>query len=85
MPTLTVTKVSGVIFVKKSENTNPKSYFNATGNFQASDDNITLLISIKDGFNTDQYTIPYTSLTVGSSTPPNMNTAKILLNAIFGT
>ena len=85
MATLTITKVSGVIFVTPQGVTNPKSYFNAKGTFAASDDNTVLNISIDNGFNTDFYTVPYASLTVGTSTPTTMSSAKVLLNAIFGT
>jgi hypothetical protein len=84
---LTITKVSGVLFILDSNNTNPKSYFGATGKYQASDDNTTILITITaaSGTTTDQYSVAYGSLTVGTSTPTTMSSAKILLNAIFGT
>lgn len=84
---LTITKVSGVLFILDSNNTNPKSYFGATGKYQASDDNTTILITITaaSGTTTDQYSVAYCSLTVGTSTPTTMSSAKILLNAIFGT
>lgn len=85
MSTLLIQKVSGVLFVKKSTVTNPKSYFNAKGNFQGSDDNLSILITISDDIITDQYTVTLGSLTVGTSTPSTMSSSLILLNSIFGT
>ncbi len=83
----TITKVSGVLFVLSSTNTNPKSYFGATGKFQASDDNTSVLITISNsnGVTLDQYTMTLGSVTVGTSTPSTMSSLTVLLNAIFGT
>lgn len=88
MAALTITKVSGVLFVRQGAATaNPKAYFNATGKYQVSDDNATILISISQAGQTvpDQYTVAFGDLTVGTSTAPNIGTARVLLNAIFGT
>lgn len=87
MATYTVTKVSAVLFVLSSTNTNPKSYFGATGKFQASDDNTSVLVTITDssGVTLDQYTFVLGSVTVGTSTPSTMSSLKVLLNAIFGS
>jgi hypothetical protein len=87
LSSLTITKVSAVLFFTIPGVTNPKSYFSATGKYQAADDNTTLLIQVFQGGNSvpDEYIVAYQNLTVGSSVPPNMNTAKVLLNAIFGT
>lgn len=84
---LTITKVSGILFVTQSGNVNPKSYFSATGKFQASDDSTTILISISQAGQDvpDQYTVAFGSLTVGTSTPSTMSSALVLLNSIFGT
>lgn len=66
---------------------NPKSYFGATGKYQVADDNINIVIQISQAGQTvpDTYLVAYTDLTVGTSTAPNITTAKVLLNAIFGT
>lgn len=87
MATYTITKVSGVIFVLDSTNTNAKSYFGATGKYQASDDNTSALITINgaNGVILDQYKVVLGSVTVGTSTPSTMSSLKVLLNAIFGT
>lgn len=87
MATFTLTKVSGVLFVLDSSNTNPKSYFGATGKFQASDDNTSALITIygSNGVILDQYKVVLGSVTVGSSTPVTMENLLVLLNAIFGS
>lgn len=84
---LTITKVSGVLFITQTGNANPKSYFGCNGKYQVSDDSTTILINITDasGTSVDQYTVAFGSLTVGTSTAPNIGTAKVLLNAIFGT
>ena len=84
---LTITKISGVLLITKTGNTNPKSYFNATGKYQASDDSTTILITITDqaGQVPDQYTVAFGDLTVGTSTPTTMSSALVLLNSIFGT
>lgn len=78
---LTLTKISGVLFVQDSNNTNPKSYFGASGSFQASDDNAKLTIKIGD----DVYSLIWQDLQVGTSTPTSISQAKTLLNAILGT
>ena len=87
MATLAITKVSGVLFFQQNSNTNPKSYFGATGKYQASDDNLTLLIQITDQSQSapDLYTIPYGSLTIGGTLCTTMSQAKTMLNGIFGT
>lgn len=81
MPTLTLTKVSGVLFVADSNVTNPKSYFGATGKYQFATDDATVLIAI----GSDQYNVRWEDLRVGTSTPSSVSQAKVLLNAIFGT
>ncbi len=85
--TYVITKVSGVLFILSSANPNPKSYFGATGKFQASDDNTSVLVTITDssGSTLDQYTMALGSVTVGTSTPSTMSSLTVLLNAIFGT
>jgi|CXWK01.1.fsa_nt_gi hypothetical protein len=82
-----ITKISGVLFVLDSTNTNPKSYFGATGKFQASDDNTSALITIygSNGVILDQYKVVLGSVTVGTSTPSTMSSLLVLLNAIFGS
>lgn len=87
MATLRITKISAVIFITPQGSTNPKSYFGATGSFQASDDNTTILIKVTSAGKTvpDEFIVPYASLTVGTSTPTTLSSALILLNAIFGT
>lgn len=81
MATLTLTKVSGVLFILDSNVTNPKSYFGATGKYQFSSDDTTVIITI----GTDQYTTTWQNLRVGTSTPTTVSQAKVLMNAIFGT
>jgi hypothetical protein len=78
---LTVTKASGVLFVADGVATNPKSYFGATGKYQFSSDNATVIITIGG----DQYTTTWQNLIVGTSTPSTFSQAVVLLNAIFGT
>lgn len=77
----TITKVSGVVFVRDSRNSYPKSYFNATGKFQAAD----LSISDQAGQVPDQYTLTLGSVTVGTSTPSTMSSLLVLLNSILGS
>lgn len=79
--TLTITKTSGVLFVTDSANTYPKSYFNASGSYQFSDDGATVLITI----GTKQWNVAWTDLRVGTSTPTSSSQALTLLNAIFGS
>lgn len=79
--TLTITKVSGVLFVTDSGNTYPKAYFNATGSYQMSDDSASVVITI----GTKQWKSTWENLRVGSSTPANVAEARLLLNAIFGS
>jgi hypothetical protein len=83
----TITKVSGVVFVRDSRNSYPKSYFNATGKFQAADSDTTVLLSISDqaGQVPDQYTLTLGSVTVGTSTPSTMSSLLVLLNSILGS
>lgn len=81
MPTLTITKASGVTFIADSDITNPKAYFGPTGKYQFSSDDATAQISIGG----DQYTVRWQDLRVGTSTPSTVSQAKVLLNAIFGT
>jgi len=86
MATLTITKVSAVLFLTPQGQTNPKSFFGATGNYIASDDNTTLLITItQPNQPVSQYTVPFGSLTVGGTLCTTMSQAKTMLNAIFGT
>lgn len=86
MPSLTIQKVSGVISVLKSDLIYPKYYFGAKGTFQPSSDGATILITIVDSENrTDQYTVAYGSLTVGSTLATTLSQAVVMLNAIFGT
>jgi hypothetical protein len=81
MPTTTITKTSGVIFVLANSNTYPKSYFGEKGTYIPSTDGTTFTINIGQ----DTYVTTWQDLRVGTSTPPNFNTARVLLNAIFGT
>lgn len=87
MATYTTTKVSGVLFIRDSVNTYAKSYFNATGKYQAADTANTVILSISDqaGQVPDIYTLTLGSVTVGTSTPSTMSSLLVLLNAIFGT
>lgn len=87
MATFTITKISGVIFIQDSNNTNPRSYFNATGRFQASDDNLSVLLKIGSAGQQqmDEYVLVLGSITIGTSTPSTMSSLKVLLNAILGT
>lgn len=78
---LIITKQSGVLFIRDSRNTNPKSYFGATGTYQFADDDTTVTIKIGD----DIYTLTWQNLTVGTSTPTTVSQAKVLLNSIFGS
>ena len=84
---ITITKVSGVLFILDSSNTNAKSYFNSTGKYQASDDNLTVVLNISDlaAQVPDRYILTLGSVTIGTSTPSTMSSLKVLLNAIFGT
>lgn len=79
--TITITKISSVLFVQDSNRTNPKSYFNTTGKYQISDDNATIQIFIGD----DTYNMTWQNLRVGTSIPTSVSQAATLLNAIFGT
>lgn len=81
---LTITKISGVTFIKEGTQ-NPKALIGFSGRYQASDDNTTIAITVTDGDVTLYWTVAYGNLTVGTSTCPNMNTALVLLNGIFGT
>lgn len=87
MATTTITKVSGVLFIRSSANTNPKYYFGATGKYQGSDDNTTILITIigPNGVILDQYTVAYADLTVGATVAASFSSALVMLNGIFGT
>jgi len=87
MAALTITKISGVLFITQGTTQNPKSYFGGVGKYQVSDDNTTILIKMVQAGQTvpDEYTVAYGSLTVGTSTATTMSQAKTLLNAIFGT
>lgn len=87
MATITITKVSGIVFIRNSDNTYPKSYFNATGKWQAADTANTVLLLISDQARqeADQYVLTLGSVTVGTSTPSTMSSLLVLLNAIFGT
>lgn len=78
---INISKISGVLFVQDSANTNPKSYFGATGTYQFSDNDTTVTIII----GTDIYTLIWQDLVVGSTTPTTVSDAKVLLNSIFGT
>lgn len=86
---LTITKVSGVIFVLDSTlgATNSKAYFGATGTYQLSDSNTTVAITITSasGVTTTQYTGTLGTITIGTSTPSTKSSLLVLLNAIFGT
>jgi hypothetical protein len=78
---LQISKISGVLFIKDSTNTNPKSYFSATGIYQFSDDDTRVTIKV----GTDIYTLIWQDLVVGSSIPASVSDAKVLLNSIFGS
>ena len=78
---LTISKISGVLFVKDSANTNPKSFFGATGTYQFADDDTTVTIKI----GTDIYTLTWQNLIVGTTVPQTVSDAKVLLNSIFGS
>lgn len=80
MPTINITKVSGVVFMQ-SGTQNALSYFNRTGKYVVWDDNTGATIYI----GTDEYKIALSDLQINGATPPNIGTAKILLNSIFGT
>ena len=75
-------KVSGVIFITE-DSLNPKSFFGAVGNYQFSSDDTTVMITIGNY----QVSVAYTGLRVGASeqTPASVSTAKVLLNAFFGS
>lgn len=77
----TFTKISGVLFVLVAGNTNPKSYFGATGQYQFSDNDSTVSVTI----GLDVYVIAWQDVRVGTSTPTTVSQAKVLLNSIFGT
>lgn len=81
MPTITITKQSGVLFVRDSTNTNAKAYFGLVGSYQFADDNTTVTIKI----GTDIYTLTWQNLIVGSTIPSTVSDAKVLLNSIFGS
>lgn len=86
---LTITKISGVIFILDSTlvTTNPKSYFGATGTYQLSDNNTTVAITITSasGVTTTQYTGTLGTITIGTSTPSTVSSLLVLLNSIFGS
>lgn len=88
MATITITKVSGIIFIKESTHTNPKSYFGATGRWQATDasanDTVLLKIGTSGQQQMDEYLLTLGNVTIGTSTPSTMSSLLILLNAIFG-
>lgn len=81
MAILTLTKQSGVLFIKDSNNTNAKAYFGGTGTYQFSDDDTKVTIKV----GTDIYTLTWQNLIVGTSTPASVSDAKVLLNSIFGS
>jgi hypothetical protein len=76
-----ITKVSGVLFVQNSVNTNPKSYFGYNGSYRLSDNDIKVVISI----GTDLYNCNYSDLIINSQVPSTPSEAKTLLNSIFGS
>lgn len=78
---LTVSKISGVLFFLDSNNANPKSYINQPAKYQFSDDGVNLTICIGG----DTYNLAWSTLTVGTSTPTTLSSAKVLVNAILGT
>lgn len=84
---ITITKVSGVVSILDSSNTNPKSYFGATGKFQASDDDLTVFLKVGSAgqIQPDEYTLSLGSVSVGGSTPSTISDLKILINSIFGS
>lgn len=83
----TITKISGVVFILDSRNANPKSYFGATGRFQAADTANTVLLKIGavGQQQMDEYTLTLGSVTIGTSTPSTMSSLLVLLNGILGT
>lgn len=80
--TLSIYKISGVLFVAEDA-LNPKSYFGAAGNYQFATDDTTVIITI----GSYQVSVPYTGLRIGASAqaPTTVTTAKTLLNAIFAS
>lgn len=87
MAVTTISKISNVIFIKDSANTNAKSYFGATGSFQGNDSNTTVILRIGSTgqVQKDEYVLTLGSVTVGGSTPSTMSSLLVLLNSIFGT
>lgn len=87
MATLLIQKISGVLQLTSGSTSNPKCFFSATGSYQVADDNVHITILISQAGETvpNTYYISYTELTVGTSHPSNIGSAKVLLNAIFGT
>lgn len=75
-----LTKISGVIFITEGTS-QPKSYFGQSGKYIVWDSLTGVRINIGEDF----YDIALTNLQINGSTPPNITTAKVLLNAIFGT
>lgn len=82
-----ITKISGVIFVQDSINTNPKSYFGATGSYRGADNNLTVNLQIGSAgqITKDEYVLTLGSVTIGTSTPSTMSSLLVLLNGILGT
>lgn len=86
MPTLALSKISGVVFVTDSNwgaGANPKSYFGLSGKYQFSTEGTNVLITIGN----DQYTTAWADLRIGTGgqIPANATVARVLLNSIFGS
>jgi len=80
-----ISKQSGVISVTVGA-AQPLYYFGATGSYVPFDDSTGFIVTIRQGVNeNDTYKIALSDLTVNGQTPENFTTAKVLLNAVFGT
>lgn len=83
---LTITKISGVIFFQNATSTYPKSFTGAQYQYQASDDGTTILIVITESPTlVHRHTVAYGNLTVGTTRATTMSQALTMLNSIFGT
>lgn len=85
MATLNVSKTSGVLFTTVGSN-QPVAYFGANGSYVPFDDLTGVIITIRSGINPPvTFNVLLTDLLVNGQSPTNIDNAKQLLNAVFGS
>jgi len=81
MPSINLTKTSGIIQIRTVGSITPATYFSPRGSSKPNSAGTGVDIVI----NGDSYAIPLTDLQVNGQTPTTMATALTLLSSIFGT